>query len=131
MVDVGDAESNRYDDGVGCQRIYREVHGVPRGLYGDQRDWRDALGGDGGVNMNDNVIGLDTPRLHSVTWPLVKLLNRDDLSWSDRAEIAEAINKALVHFDSMANEQRHLHGGAQEMQTASGSVRGGYALRQG
>ncbi len=47
-------------------------------------------------------------RLGQVVMPLVRLLQSNDLSWSDREQIADAIMVASRHHKGMADEKNHL-----------------------
>lgn len=51
------------------------------------------------------------PHLAGIVMPLVDLL-RQDISWSDREKVAEALRVTVRHFDSMEAERQHLNGGA-------------------
>lgn len=67
-----------------------------------------------GVNL-----GGPTRLMHAV-WPLVRLLQQDDLSWCNRVQIADAIMSTLLHYEGMEAEQRYLQGAAgQAMPPAS------------
>lgn len=50
------------------------------------------------------------PQLARVAMPLVRLLQQDGLSWSDREDIANAIQAAIRTHAGMEAERRHLLG---------------------
>lgn len=65
------------------------------------------------------------PDLTTLVMPLVRMLSSSDLSWADRADISEAIQKCTRHWKSMEEEKQQLNQVAAQQQCGQAQALGG------
>lgn len=77
----------------------------------------------GGAQLGRNPVDLSRACM-----PLVRLLRKEGLSWSDREEIAWAIQDNLRIYGDMEAERQHIAGAAGGI---AGMARSDFSMRQG
>ena len=67
---------------------------------------KDTSAGDAGLGIGANLMQLDPFNVGFVLMPLVKMLAEQQLSWSQREQVAHAMLATMQHHKSMSEESQ-------------------------